>query len=303
MAISRNQLLKELEPGLNELFGLEYAKYPDEHTELFEVTSTERAWEEETKLSGFGMAIQKSEGDGVEYDTAQEAFTARYNVLTYALAFAITEEAMEDNLYDSLSARYTKALARAMAYAKQVNTSNYVNNGFSASLGGDQVSLFNTSHPLVSGGVQSNRPTTGVDLNETAMEAADIQIAAWVDERGLLIAAKIKKLFIPKALEYTAARLLKTTNRVGTSDNDINALRALNTIPGNGYSINHWFTDTNAWFLTTDVPNGLKYFQRVKVSNKMEGDFDTGNVRYKARERYAIGHSDPLGIWGSPGSS
>lgn len=302
MAISRNQLLKELVPGLNKLFGLEYARYPDEHKDIFEMDSTVRAWEEETKLSGFGMAPQKTEGDATTYDTAQEAWTARYNVLTYALGFALTEEAMEDNLYDSLAARYTKALARAMAYSKQVNCSNYLNNGFSASTGGDQVSLFNIAHPLVTGGTVSNRPTTGVDLNETSLEAAAIAIAAWIDERGLLIAAKIRGLIIPTAYIFTAERLMKTTQRVGTTDNDINALRNMNLIP-DGYKVNHWLTDTNAWFLKTDVPNGLKYFQRVSVTNKMEGDFDTGNVRYKSRERYAIGHSDPLGMYGSPGST
>jgi len=303
MAISRAQLLKELLPGLNALFGLEYARYGEEHKEIYEVESSERSFEEETKLSGFSAAPVKNEGSAIAYDNAQEAFTARYNHETIALGFSITEEAVEDNLYDSLSARYTKALARAMAYTKQVKAATILNNAFSATaVYGDGVSLCSTAHPLVSGGTNSNRPTTGADLNETSLENAVIQIAAWTDERGLLIAAKPKKLVIPPALMFVATRLLETSLRVGTTDNDINALKNNGSIP-EGYTVNHYLTDTNAWFLMTDVPNGLKHFVRTPLSNSMDGDFDTGNVRYKARERYSFGVSDPLGIFGSPGSS
>ena len=299
MAISRAQLLKELLPGLNALFGLEYSRYGEEHKEIFETESSERSFEEETKLSGFSAAPVKNEGSAIEYDNGQEAFTARYNHETIALGFSITEEAVEDNLYDSLSARYTKALARAMSYTKQTKAASVLNNGFSASyLGGDGVSLFSASHPLVSGGVNSNVPASPVDLNETALEAAVIQIAAWTDERGLLIAAKPKKLIIPTNLMFTATRLLETELRVSTADNDINAIKSNGSIPG-GYSVNHFLTDTNNWFLTTDIPNGLKHFTRVALSNSMDGDFDTGNVRYKSRERYSFGWSDPLGVWGS----
>ena len=303
MAISRAQLLKELLPGLNALFGLEYARYGEEHKELYETETSERSFEEETKLSGFSAAPVKNEGSAIAYDNAQEAFTARYNHETIALGFSITEEAVEDNLYDSLSARYTKALARAMAYTKQVKAASVINNGFSASYpGGDGVALFSTAHPLISGGTNSNRPSTGSDLNETSLEAAVIQIAAWTDERGLLIAAKPRKLVVPPALQFVATRLLETSLRVGTADNDLNALKNNGSIP-EGYSINHYFTDTNAWVLTTDVPNGLKHFIRSPLENKMDGDFDTGNVRYKARERYSFGFSDPLGVFASPGSS
>jgi hypothetical protein len=303
MAISRAQLLKELLPGLNALFGLEYARYGEEHKEIYEVESSERSFEEETKLSGFSAAPVKNEGSAIAYDNAQEAFTARYNHETIALGFSITEEAVEDNLYDSLSARYTKALARAMAYTKQVKAATILNNAFSATaVYGDGVSLCSTAHPLVSGGTNSNRPTTGADLNETSLENAVIQIAGWTDERGLLIAAKPKKLVIPPALMFVATRLLETSLRVGTTDNDINALKNNGSIP-EGYTVNHYLTDTNAWFLMTDVPNGLKHFVRTPLSNSMDGDFDTGNVRYKARERYSFGVSDPLGIFGSPGSS
>jgi len=303
MAISRAQLLKELLPGLNALFGLEYARYGEEHKEIYEIETSERSFEEETKLSGFSAAPVKNEGQAIAYDNAQEAWTTRYNHETIALGFSITEEAVEDNLYDSLSARYTKSLARAMAYTKQVKAAAVLNNGFSASyLGGDGVALFSTAHPLVSGGTNSNRPSTGTDLNETSLEAAVIQIAAWTDERGLLIAAKPKKLLIPPALQFVATRLLETNLRVGTSDNDVNALKNNGSIP-EGYTINHFFTDTNAWFLTTDVPNGLKHFVRTPLQNGMDGDFDTGNVRYKSRERYSFGWSDPLGAFGSPGSS
>jgi Mu-like prophage major head subunit gpT len=303
MAISRAQLLKELLPGLNALFGLQYATYGEEHKELYETEKSERSFEEETKLSGFSAAPVKNEGSAIAYDNAQEAFTARYNHETIALGFSITEEAVEDNLYDSLSARYTKGLARAMAYTKQVKAASVLNNGFSASYpGGDGVALFSTAHPLVSGGTNSNRPSTNADLNETSLENAVIQIAAWTDERGLLIAAKPRKLIVPPALQFVATRLLETSLRVGTTDNDINALKNNGSIP-EGYSINHYLTDTNAWFLCTDVPNGLKHFERMALSTSMDGDFDTGNVRYKARERYSFGWSDPLGVFGSPGSS
>jgi hypothetical protein len=302
MAISRSQLLKELLPGLNALFGLEYARYGEEHLELYEVESSERSFEEETKLSGFSAAPVKSEGAAIAYDTAQEAWTTRYSHETIALGFSITEEAIEDNLYDSLSARYTKALARGMAYTKQVKAASVLNNGFSNSyLYGDGVPLFSTAHPLVSGGTNSNAPTVPVDLNETSLEAAVIQIAAWTDERSLLIAAKPRKLIVPPALMFVATRLLETKLRVGTNNNDISAINNNGTIP-EGYSTNHYLTDVNAWFLLTDVPNGLKHFVRTPLQNSMDGDFDTGNVRYKSRERYSFGVSDPLGVWGSSGS-
>ena len=302
MAISRAQLLKELLPGLNALFGLEYARYGEEHKEIYEIEKSERSFEEETKLSGFSAAPVKAEGSAIAYDNAQEAFTARYNHETIALGFSITEEAIEDNLYDSLSARYTKGLARAMSYTKQVKAASVLNNGFSAAYpGGDGVALFSTSHPLVNGGTNGNTPSTQADLNETSLEAAVIAIAAWTDERGLLIAAKPRKLIIPPALQFVATRLLETSLRVGTNNNDINALKNNGSIP-EGYAINHFLTDTNAWFLTTDVPNGLKMFERTPLQNSMDGDFDTGNVRYKARERYSFGWSDPLGVFGSSGS-
>ena len=301
MAISRAQLLKELLPGLNALFGLEYAKYGEEHTEIFETESSDRSFEEETKLSGFAAAPVKSEGSSIEYDNAQEAFTARYTHETVAMGFSITEEAIEDNLYDSLSSRYTKALARAMAYTKQVKAANILNTGFAGPTYGDGQTLLSTTHPLISGGVNSNRPAIAADLNETSLEAAIIQIAAWTDERGLLIAAQPKKLVIPPALQFVATRLMETEGRVGTADNDINALRANGSIPG-GYTVNHYLTDVNAWFLMTDVPNGLKHFTRAAMATSMDGDFDTGNSRYKARERYSFGVSDPLGIYGSPGA-
>jgi hypothetical protein len=303
MAISRAQLLKELLPGLNALFGLEYAKYGEEHKEVYETETSERSFEEETKLSGFSAAPVKPEGQAIAYDNAQEAWTARYTHETIALGFSITEEAIEDNLYDSLSSRYTKALARAMAYTKQVKAAAVLNNGFASGVTyGDGQPLFSTAHPLVSGGVNSNRPTTGADLNETSLEAAVIQIAAWTDERGLLIAAKPRKLVVPPSLMFVATRLLETELRVGTADNDINALKNNGSI-SEGYTVNHFLTDTNAWFLTTDVPNGLKHFVRTPMATSMDGDFDTGNVRYKARERYSFGVSDPLGIFGSPGSN
>ena len=303
MAISRAQLLKELLPGLNALFGLEYAKYGEEHKEIYETETSERSFEEETKLSGFSAAPVKNEGSAISYDAAQEAWTARYTHETIAMGFSITEEAVEDNLYDSLSSRYTKALARGMAYTKQVKAAYVLNNAFTGGpTYGDGVVLCSTAHPLVSGGTNSNRPTTGADLNETSLENAVIQIAAWTDERSLLIAAKPKKLIVPPSLMFVATRLLETELRVGTTDNDINALKNNGSIP-EGYSVNHFLTDTNGWFLLTDVPNGLKHFVRTPMSTGMDGDFDTGNVRYKARERYSFGVSDPLGIFGSPGSS
>jgi hypothetical protein len=304
MAISRAQLLKELLPGLNALFGLEYARYGEEHKEIYETESSERSFEEETKLSGFAAAPVKNEGNAIAYDNGQEAWTARYNHETIALGFSLTEEAVEDNLYDTLSARYTKALARAMSYTKQVKAANVLNNGFTttgAYNGGDNVSLFNTAHPLVSGSTNSNTQSTAADLNETSLENAVIQIAAWTDERGLLIAAKPRKLVIPPSLQFVATRLLETDLRVGTADNDINALKNNGAIP-EGYSINHFLTDDNAYFLTTDVPNGMKHFERTALTTSMDGDFDTGNVRYKARERYSFGWSDPLGMWGSAGA-
>jgi hypothetical protein len=282
---------------------MEYARYGEEHKEIYESETSERSFEEETKLSGFSAAPVKNEGSAIAYDNAQEAWTTRYNHETIALGFSITEEAIEDNLYDSLSARYTKALARAMAYTKQVKAAAVLNNGFnSAYTGGDGVSLFNASHPLISGGTNSNTPAVQADLNETSLEAAVIQIAAWTDERGLLIAAKPKRLIVPPALMFVATRLLETELRVSTADNDINALKNNGSIPG-GYTVNHFLTDTNAWFLTTDVPNGMKHFVRTPLQNSMDGDFDTGNVRYKARERYSFGWSDPLGMFGSSGSA
>ena len=301
MAISRAQLLKELLPGLNALFGLEYARYGEEHKEIYETETSERSFEEETKLSGFSAAPVKNEGSAIQYDNAQEAWTARYNHETIAMGFSITEEAVEDNLYDSLSSRYTKALARGMAYTKQVKAAAVLNGAFTGATYGDGKTLCATDHPLVSGGVNSNRPATGADLNETSLENAVIQIAGWTDERGLLIAAKPKKLVVPPALMFVATRLLETELRVGTADNDINAIKNNGSIPG-GYTVNHFLTDTNAWFLLTDVPNGLKHFVRTPLQNSMDGDFDTGNVRYKARERYSFGFSDPLGMYGSQGA-
>jgi hypothetical protein len=294
-------MLKELLPGLNGLFGLTYRTYPEEHTAIYDTETSERSFEEEQALSGFGVAPVKPEGTAIAYDQAQEAYTARFNHETVALAFSITEEAMEDNLYESVSKRYTKALARSMAHTKQVKAAYPLNNGFSAFLGGDGVALFATDHPLISGGTVANEPAVAADLNETSLEQAVIDIAAFTDQRGLLIAARPMKLIIPSALQFTATRLLETEGRVGTSDNDINALRSNNAIPG-GYSINHYLTDPDAWFLKTDVPNGMKHFKRVALSTSMDGDFDSGNVRYKARERYSFGCADVLGMYGSPGS-
>ncbi|HEY7823584.1 MAG TPA: Mu-like prophage major head subunit gpT family protein [Acidimicrobiia bacterium] len=301
MAISRSQLLKELLPGLNALFGLEYAKYENEHSDIYETETSERSFEEEVKLSGFGAAPVKAEGAAISYDNAQEAFTSRYTHETVAMGFSITEEAMEDNLYDSLSARYTKALARAMAYTKQVKAASLLNTGFDTYVGGDGVTLFNTAHPTVGGATNRNRPSVDADLNETSLEQAVIDIAAYVDERGLLIAAQPRKLIVPPALMFVATRLLQTDLRVGTADNDTNALRTNGSIP-EGYSVNHYLTDNDAWFLKSDIPNGYKHFVRTAMSTSMDGDFDTGNVRYRARERYAFGVSDPLAIYASPGA-
>ena len=302
MAISRSQLVKELEPGLNALFGLEYKRYENEHEEIFDKETSDRAFEEEVMLSGFGNASVKAEGSGVTYDTAQETFTARYTHNTIALAFAITEEAIEDNLYDRLASRYTKALARSMANTKQITAANVINNGFSSTYpGGDGVALFSTAHPTISGTFQ-NTLTTQADLNETSLEQALIDIANLTDERGLKIAAQGEKLIIPTALQFTADRLMKSAGRVGTSDNDINAIRNMGMVP-QGYVVNHFITDTNGWYVKTDVPNGMKYFERSPIRTSMEGDFETGNVRYKARERYSFGWSDPRGLYGSAGGS
>jgi hypothetical protein len=299
--ISRAQALKELLPGLNALFGLEYDKYENEHAEIYDTETSERSFEEEVKLSGFGAAPVKSEGASIQYDTAQESFTARYNHETIAMGFSITEEAMEDNLYDSLSARYTKALARAMAFTKQVKAAALLNNGFTTFQSGDGVTLFNNAHPTVSGNANSNAPAVAADLNETSLEQAVIDIAAFVDERGLLIAARPRKLIVPPALMFVATRLLQTELRTATADNDTNALRVMGAIP-EGYTVNHYLTDNDAWFIKTDVPNGMKHFVRVAMQTAMEGDFDSGNVRYKARERYVFGVSDPLGMYGSSGA-
>jgi len=304
-AISRAQLLKELLPGLNALFGDEYDKYTDEHLECYSAESSERSFEEETKLSGFGAAPVKTEGAALSYDTAQESFTQRFDHETISMGFSITEEAMEDNLYDSLSSRYTKSLARAMNYTKQVKAMVPFNTGFTATTGylsGDGDQLFSTSHSIVNGANLSNRPATATDLNETSIEDATIQISNWTDERGLKVAAMPVKLVIPTNLQFTATRLLNSQYKTGVADNDISAIVHNNTVR-DGYTINHYLTDVNAWFLTTDIPNGLKYFERVGLSTSMDGDFDSGNVRYKSRERYSFGVSDYLGVFGSPGSS
>jgi len=298
MAISRSQMMKELLPGLNALFGLEYKKYEEEHREVFQIVGSDRSFEEEAKLSGFGAAPVKNEGSGISYDTAQEAWTARYTHETIALGFAITEEAIEDNLYDTLSARYTKALARAMAHTKQVKGCAVLNNAYSGTTYGDGKTLCSSIHPLVSGGTVRNQLTVAADLSEAALEQACIDIAAFTDERGLLIAAQPRKLIIPPAQVFTATRILESNQRVGTADNDINALRNNGTIP-EGYAVNHYLTSSARWFITTDVPEGLKCFERMQLKQSMDGDFDTGNVRYKARERYSFGVSDPLGIFGS----
>ena len=300
MAINRAQLAKELEPGLNALFGMEYARYENEAAEIFEQESSDRAFEEEVMLVGFGQAAVKAEGAGVGFDTAQESFTARYTHETIALAFSLTEEAVEDNLYDTLSARYTKSLARSMAYTKQVKGANILNNAFSTA-GGDGVSLVNATHPTALGGNWSNVSSTNADLNETSLESAMISIAGFIDERGLKVAMKARKLFIPVNTQFVADRLLNSTLRVGTADNDINAIKNMGILP-DGYTVNHYLTDIDAWFIKTDCPNGLKHFTRAALSTGMEGDFDTGNMRYKARERYSFGWSDPRAVYGSQGS-
>jgi len=301
MAISRSQLVKELEPGLNALFGLEYKNYANEHSQIFDTENSDRAFEEEVMLSGFGNAGVKPEGQSVNYDAATETFTARYTHETLALAFSITEEAIEDNLYDRLASRYTKALARSMANAKQVKAANVLNRGFNSSYtGGDGLELFSTAHVIVSG-TEQNELSTAADLNETSLEQAMIDIAALTDERGLKIAAQGRKMIVPSALQFTAERLLKSVGRTGTADNDINAVVSMGMIP-QGYVVNHYLTDSDAWFIKTDVPNGLKHFVRAPIKTNMEGDFETGNVRYKARERYSFGWSDPRGIFGSPGA-
>ena len=301
MAISRAQLVKELEPGLNALFGLEYKSYANEHAEIFDTESSDRAFEEEVMLSGFANASVKPEGQGVQFDDAQETFTARYTNETIALAFAITEEAIEDNLYDRLASRYTKALARSMANTKQVKAAAVLNNGFNANFaGGDGVALFATNHPTIAG-TFSNELAVASDLNETSLEQALIDIAAMTDERGLKIAARGMKMIIPPQLQFTADRLMKSEGRVGTADNDINAIKNMGMV-SEGYTVNHYLTDPDAFFIKTDVPNGLKHFMRSPIKTTMEGDFDTGNVRYKARERYVFGFSDPRGVFGSPGA-
>ena len=303
MAISRAQLAKELEPGLNALFGMEYSRYENQHAEIFTTESSDRAFEEEVMLSGFGAAPTKSEGGAINFDDANEAYTARYNHETVALAFSITEEAIEDNLYDRLGSRYTKALARSMAHSKQVKAAATLNNGFTAGyVGGDGVVLFSTSHPLVSGGVNSNTPAVAADLNGTSLENAVIQIAAWTDERGLLIAAKPKKLIAPPALQFVATRLLETKLRTGTTDNDINAIKSSGLLP-EGYVVNDYLTDSDAFFIKTDAPNGFKLFNRSPIKTNMEGDFDTGNMRFKARERYSFGVSDWRAVFGTPGAA
>lgn len=301
MAISRAQLLKELLPGLNALFGLEYRRYENEHAEIYETENSDRSFEEEQMLAGFGAAPVKPEGSALAYDTAQESFTARYVHETVALGFSITREAMEDNLYDSLSARYTKALARAMAHTKQVKAAALLNNGFTTFLSGDGVTLFNTAHPTVGGAVNANRPLVDADLNETSLEEAIIAISGYVDERGLLIAARPRKLIVPPALMFVATRLLQSELRVGTADNDLNAIRVTGSIP-QGFRVNHFLTDPDAWFLLTDIPNGMKHFVRAPLTTEMDTDFDTDNARYKARERYSFGVSNPLGIYGSAGA-
>ena len=303
MAISRSQLVKELEPGLNALFGLEYNRYENEHAEIFTSEASDRAFEEEVMLSGFGSAPVKEEGSAVTFDQATESFTARYTHETIAMAFAITEEAIEDNLYDRLAARYTRALARSMANTKQVKAANVLNNAFNSSFaGGDGKELCATDHPLASGGTFANELSTAADLSETSLEQSLIDIAAFVDERGLKIAMQGVKLIIPKELQFTAERILRSPQRVGTADNDINAMASMGMIP-QGYRVNHYLTDTDAFFIMTDAPNGMKQFVRAPIKTAIEGDFDTGNVRFKARERYSFGFSDPRGIFGSPGAA
>jgi len=305
MAISRSQLVKELEPGLNALFGMEYRRYENEHTQIFSIETSDRAFEEEVMLTGFNEAPTKNEGAGVQYDTAQESFTARYTHETIALAFALTEEAIEDNLYDSLSKRYTRALARSIQYTKQVKAASVLNNAFNTSgsyNGGDGVSLCNSAHPTALGPNFSNTPTTAADLNETSLEQGIIDVAGFTDERGLKVAVSVVSMVIPSQLQFTAERLMKSTLRTATADNDINAIRSMGMVP-QGYAVNHFLTDPDAWFLMTDAPNGMKMFQRSPLKTAFEGDFDTGNVRYKARERYSFGWSDPRAIYGSTGAA
>jgi hypothetical protein len=302
MAISRQQLAKELEPGLNALFGLEYKNYENQHTEIYDIENSDRAFEEEVMLSGFANAAVKAEGSAVTFDTANEAFTSRYTHETIALAFAITEEAIEDNLYDRIATRYTKALARSMAQTKQIKAANVLNNGFNSSFpGGDGKELFATDHPTQSAGTLANELSTSADLSETSLEQAMIDIAAFKDERGFKIAARGLKLIIPSELQFTAERILRSPARVGTADNDLNALSSKGMLP-QGYVVNNYLTDTDAFFIKTDVPNGMKMFNRANLKTAMEGDFDTGNVRYKARERYSFGFSDWRGMFGSPGA-
>jgi len=300
MAINRAQLAKELEPGLNALFGMEYSRYENEHAEIFDQETSDRAFEEEVMLMGFGEAGVKQEGSAVQFDTATESFTARYTHETIALAFSLTEEAVEDNLYDTLSARYTRSLARSMAYTKQVKATNVLNNAFTTA-GGDGVSLVNTAHPTALGGNFSNKSATNADLNETSLEQAMIDIAGFIDERGLKIAMQGRKLIIPVNTQFVADRVLNSTLRVGTADNDINAMRNMGMLP-DGYVVNHYLLDTDAFFIKTDAPNGFKHFVRAPLTTGMEGDFDTGNMRYKARERYSFGFSDPRCVYGSQGS-
>ena len=302
MAISRAQLAKELEPGLNALFGMEYARYENQHAEIFETESSDRAFEEEVLIVGFGNAAVKEEGQGVEFDSASEGFTSRYTHETVALAFALTEEAVEDNLYDRLGARYTKALARSMAHTKQVKAANVLNNAFDSNFaGGDGVSLINTAHPLAFGGNLANRATTMSDLNETSLENALISISTFVDDRNMITALKGTKLIVPPQLQFVADRLLETPGRVSTADNDINAIRNMGLLP-EGYAVNHFLTDNDAFFVLTDCPDGFKHFERTPITTSMEGDFDTGNVRYKARERYSFGFSNPRCVFGSQGA-
>tara|TARA_R110000868_G_scaffold300295_4_gene560755 strand:- start:11657 stop:12568 length:912 start_codon:yes stop_codon:yes gene_type:complete len=303
MAITRSQLVKELEPGLNALFGLEYKRYENEHEEIFAIETSDRAFEEEVMLTGFGSAPVKTEGAGLSYDNAIESFTARYTHETIAMAFALTEEAVEDNLYDRLSGRYTKALARSMANTKQVKGASVLNNAFTAGnyAGGDGVALCSTAHPTALGPNFSNTPAVAADLNETSLEQGIIDVAAFTDERGLRVALTVRKMIVPKELQFTAERLMKSTLRTSSADNDVNAIKSMGLVP-EGYAVNHFLTDTNAWFLMTDAPNGLKMFERSPIKTAFEGDFDTGNVRYKARERYSFGWSDPRGIYGSPGA-
>ncbi len=302
MAISRAQLAKELEPGLNALFGMEYDRYENEHSEIYDAETSDRAFEEEVMLSGFGNAPTKSEGAGVSFDVANEAFTARYTHETVALAFALTEEAIEDNLYDRLGARYTKALARSMAHTKQIKAAATLNNAFNSSFtGGDGVELCATNHPLSGGGTFANEPSVAADLNETSLEDALISISTFVDERNMIVAMRGMKLIVPPQLQFIADRLLESTLRPGTADNDVNAIKNMGMLP-EGYTINHFLTDTDAFFIKTDAPNGFKMFERSPLSTSMEADFDTGNMRFKARERYSFGFSDPRCVFGSPGA-